>query len=462
MDSPPPRRRALFGYEPPPSASDGGPLSVTELAQRARRFLEGEFASVAVKGEITDVSRSQRGHIYFTLKDANSQIPAVLWEGAARSLDFQLQNGLEVVARGNLTLYAPRGRFQFICQKITPAGEGLLEAKFRALTAEYEAKGWFDESLKKPLPFLPRVIGIVTSPTGAAIHDILETLLRRHPRASVLLAPAKVQGVGASEDIARAIRLLDGRDDVEVLIVGRGGGSLEDLWAFNEPAVVEAIRRARTPVISAVGHEVDVTLADRVADVRALTPTRAGEVVVPELEALIDGVRILRDRLDREVTGLLRNASLTLDALGRSWALREPRRMVQRASERVKELRAALTRSLEGTHRRLEERLRRLDRIPSGRLLLARLVRARQEVAGLRRQVDGAMRRNLEGARADLERLGPLLESLSPLAVLQRGYSITRTKDDGRILRSSNEAAPGDEIVTLLADGEIVSRVEES
>ncbi len=462
MDSPPPRRRSLFGYEPPRSGAGNGPLSVTELAQRARRLLEGEFGRVSVKGEITDVSRSQRGHVYFTLKDANSQIPAVLWEGSAKSLDFRLQNGVEVVARGHLTLYAPRGRFQFICQKLTLAGEGLLEAKFRALTAEYEARGWFDESLKKPLPFLPRVIGIVTSPSGAAIHDILETLLRRHPRASVLLAPAKVQGDGAAEDIARAIRLLDGRDDVDVLIVGRGGGSLEDLWAFNEAPVVEAIRQARTPVISAVGHEVDVTLADRVADVRALTPTRAGEVVVPELDALVEGVRILRDRLDREVTGLLRNAALTVDALGRSWALREPRRMVERAAGRLKDLRAALARSLEGAHRRLQDRLHRLDRLSSGRLLVARLARARQDVMGLRKAMDAAMQRSLRGARAELDRTGPLLESLSPLAVLSRGYSITRTKSDGRILRTANDMAPGDEIVTLLADGEIVSRVEES
>ncbi len=462
MDSPPPRRRALFGYEPPPSASDGGPLSVTELAVRARRLLEGQFGSVAVKGEVTDVSRSQRGHVYFTLKDANSQIPAVLWEGSARHLDFSLENGMEVVARGNLTLYAPRGRFQFICQKLSLSGAGLLEAKFRALAAEYEARGWFDEALKQPLPFLPRVIGIVTSPTGAAIHDILETLFRRHPRASVLIAPAKVQGEGAAEDIAGAIRRLDAREDVDVLIVGRGGGSLEDLWAFNEAPVVEAIHHARTPVISAVGHEVDVTLADRVADVRALTPTRAGEVVVPELEALVEGVRTLRGRLDREMTGLLRNAALTVDALGRSWALREPRRMVERARERLRELRAALTRSLEGVHRGFEQRLRRLDRGPAGRLLMARLARARQEVTGRRRQLDAAMERRLDGARGALDRLGPLLESLSPLAVLARGYSITRAKSDGRILLSANDAAPGDEIVTLLGDGEVVSRVEES
>ncbi|MCA9321217.1 MAG: exodeoxyribonuclease VII large subunit, partial [Planctomycetes bacterium] len=360
-----PRRRALFGYEPPRSTPPGDVPSVSKLVNRARQSVERDFARVLVKGEVSNLVQAGSGHIYFTLKDDKAQLAAVMWRASAARLSFALEQGSSVVAEGRLTIYEARGSFQLVVDRLEQEGLGALEARFRALEKQYREAGWFDEQHKKPLPFLPTRIGIVTSASGAALHDILQTLHGRHPRARVLLAPTRVQGQGAAEEIAEALQRLDDSDLVDVVIVGRGGGSLEDLWAFNEPVVVEAIHRARVPVISAVGHEVDVTLADLVADRRALTPTAAGECVVPvlaDLEANLDGHA---RRMRRELESRLEQTRLRLSSAGQSWALREPKELVHRARRRLDELGRALPRSLRVLTERRRNELERLGKAPA-------------------------------------------------------------------------------------------------
>ncbi|MCB9833296.1 MAG: exodeoxyribonuclease VII large subunit [Planctomycetes bacterium] len=457
----PQRRRPLFGYDPELARPQGaaGPLTISELNRLVRGRLESDFPRVEVRGEISNFSAAASGHLYFSLKDAEAQLDAVVWRGSAARLDFRPEDGLEVVARGRLSLFEPRGRFQMIVEAMRLEGRGGLEARFLALKAHYQALGWFAAELKKPLPFLPAVIGLVTSATGAAVHDVLRSIYDRFPRAHVRLVPVRVQGRGAAEEIAAAIDRLDRLGLCEVMIVGRGGGSLEDLWAFNEAPVVEAIHRARTPIVSAVGHEVDVSLADLVADFRALTPTAAGEAVVPCLLDLEDQLARERRKLGRTMGDRLRRLRLELDSLGRSWALREPLNLLHRTDQRLDDLRRRLAEGLRGRLRLVQRRLDALAAAPALRDPRHRLERERARLDGLRLRLEGRLRSGLDRAAATLERQERLLEGLSPLRVLERGYSITR-RADGGLIRSTTEVAPGDRVSTRLADGEFESRVE--
>ena len=255
---------------------DAQPLTVSQLTLRIKQTLEAEFASVWVSGELSDVSRPQSGHVYLTLKDENAQVRGVIWRSVASRLAFDLQDGQQVVCRGDIDIYPPRGVYQLIIRQVEPLGVGALQLALRKLHQRLAAEGLFDPGRKRPLPRFPRRIAFVTSPTGAAVRDFLEVLRRRWRGASVLIIPAKVQGEGAAQDLVRGIRLANSlAEPPDVLVVGRGGGSLEDLWCFNEEPVVRAIHASRIPVVSAVGHEIDVTLSDLVADVRALTPSEA-------------------------------------------------------------------------------------------------------------------------------------------------------------------------------------------
>jgi len=391
-------------------------LSVFELTSRIKDLLESHFQSVWVSGEISNLSRPQSGHCYLTLKDDRAQIRAVLWRMTASKLRFDLEDGLEVICQGDLDIYAPRGSYQLVVRQIEPKGVGALELKLRQLREKLAGEGLFDAARKRPLPRFPRRLAFVTSPTGAAIRDFLEVLRRRWRGADVLVVPVRVQGEGAAEEIAAAIGLVNRLTlPVDCLVVGRGGGSLEDLWAFNEEIVVRAIHASRIPVISAVGHEIDVTLSDLVADVRALTPSEAAERVVPDAEEL---VRALVGRKERMLTSLRRRASqarLRLDQLAGRRAFRKP-------FERLHDL-----------ARRLDEWSARSSR---------------------------AARRRLEVARGRADSLAGRLESLSPLSVLGRGYSLTERAGDGRLLRHAAELTVGDEIRTRFQTGRAVSRVE--
>ncbi len=399
-------------------------LSVWGLTLLLKELVEGAFPSVWVAGEISNWSRPQSGHCYLTLKDDQAQIKAVIWRNTAARLRFEPYDGLEVICRGHLDLYAPRGTYQIVVEELHPKGEGALELAFRRLKEKLAAEGLFSPDRKRPLPWIPRQIAFVTSPSGAAVRDFLQVLRRRWIGASVLIIPARVQGSGAAQEIASGIELANqiaelppgaGGRPIDVLVVGRGGGSLEDLWCFNEETVVRAIYASRIPVVSAVGHEIDVTLSDLVADVRALTPSEAAERVAPD-------------------AGELRSA---LD-------------------ERRQRLRDALRRQAAVARRRLDQLAdRRWYRRPFDRLL------------GLSEQLDQlqgrayrAARRELSLARELLRNQAGRIEALSPLGVLARGYTLTTRMDDQRIVRWASELAVGDRLSTRYAEGISVSRVE--
>ena len=402
----------------PTTALDGSPIfTVSQLTHRIRNVLEETLGSVWVTGEVSNFRRPASGHCYFTLKDEGAQISVVMWRGLAAALKFQIADGLSLIAKGELTVYEPRGQYQIVLRRAEPLGAGALQLAFLQLKEKLAAEGLFDESRKKPLPGIPNRIGIVTSPTGAAIRDMLNVILRRWPAARILVIPSRVQGREAAPEIASAIETANAMADLDVLIVGRGGGSLEDLWPFNEEVVARAIAASRIPVVSAVGHETDYTIADFAADVRALTPTDAGTLVVPDRRELVRSVASLAERLGQALLGRSARARERLAALGRSYALRRP-------------------------FDRIRAREQRLDD------LCQRFFRSVEHLVALRRQ--------------RLSAAGGRLESLSPLAVLRRGYSLTFTQPEDRLLRKVSAARPGTLLRTRLAKGEVFSRVEKA
>jgi exodeoxyribonuclease VII large subunit len=396
-------------------------LSVSELTQAVKGVLEDGFPSVWVAGEVSNLARPSSGHLYLTLKDSEAQLRTVIWRGIALRLRFDVRDGQEVIARGRLSVYAPRGEYQLLVEELHPKGVGALELALRQLKEKLFRLGYFAPERKKPLPRFPRRLALVTSPTGAAVRDMLEILTQRWPAAEVWVCPVRVQGEGAAADIAAAIGLLNelrAKDvlPVDVLIVGRGGGSAEDLGAFNEEDIARAIYRSAIPVVSAVGHEIDWTIADGVADFRALTPSEAATRVVPDGEEVLQGLRDGENRLRDALVRRLEQARQRLDDLAGRRAFRLP---------------------LERVH----DGERRLDEWAE------RLVRAgRQRVA-------------LAGQR--LENTAARLETLSPLNVLRRGYSVTRREADQVLVHSPSQLRPGDRLVTLVARGRVVSRVEE-
>ena len=367
-----------------------------------------------VAGEVSNCQKAGSGHIYFTLKDADAQLKAVMWKTAASRLKFDLRDGMEVIANGALEVYPPRGQYQIICQRLQPQGIGSLELALRQLQEKLSAEGLFDAERKRPLPEFPRRIALVTSPTGAAVRDMLQILTRRWPLAKVLLMPVAVQGDGAKEQIAAALNTVRCLPDVDVVICGRGGGSLEDLWAFNEEIVARAIAACPVPVVSAVGHEIDVTIADLVADRRALTPSEAAELVVPSVDEIRLQLLQQRERLTSALRQRARQARTMLDSLSQ---------------------RRAFTRPLDAIH----DRATRLDDLES------RLKRAAKTLTS--------------SARAAVDALAGQLDALSPLAVLSRGYSLTKRLSDGQVLRRAVDVQPGDQLSTLIDDGEIISQV---
>ncbi|HEV3445209.1 MAG TPA: exodeoxyribonuclease VII large subunit [Gemmataceae bacterium] len=391
-------------------------LTVGELNRQIKALVEDGFRTVWVSGEVSNLSRPGSGHLYLCLKDAEGQLRAVMWRSAVLRLRFDVKEGMEVIARGRLTVYVPRGDYQLQIDELQPKGLGALELALRQLKEKLLKLGYFASERKKPLPRFPRRVALVTSASGAAVRDMLEILGRRWPAVEAWVCPVRVQGDGAAEEIAAAIRLLNRLAAVDVMIVGRGGGSVEDLWAFNAECIAHAIFESRIPVVSAVGHEIDLTIADLVADCRALTPSEAAERVVPDRAELVQGLCHIQERMRYLLLQRLDGYKNRLDGLAERRALRLP-------LERVREL-----------ERRLDEGGERLHR---------------------------AANQRLEQLRERLQAQAARLETLSPLNVLGRGYSLTRREADRAVIRSPDQLRPGERLVTDVAQGRIVSRVEE-
>jgi exodeoxyribonuclease VII large subunit len=420
---------------PPPSQNERKVLRVGELTRLIKTTLENEVGTVWVEGEVSNFIHHTSGHMYFALKDADGLIRAAMFRGSQRGLAVQPANGMLVRAYGRVSAYPQRSEFQLVVEKVEAAGKGSLQEQFEKLKAKLQQEGLFDAARKKKLPLLPRHIGIVTSPTGAAIRDMLQILDRRFKNLHIVLAPVRVQGEGAAQEIAHAIDFFNKRGGIDVLIVGRGGGSLEDLWAFNEELVARAIARSAIPTISAVGHEVDFTISDFVADCRAPTPSAAAELVV--------GCKAdFETRLNRSAKGLkhaLHARSLAyrnrLTRAGGSYVFREPQNLLKQFRTRIERLRAGLASELRHA---CTQRQQRTDELAMRlRHRAERLVQTRAET---------------------LKRLGSQLRALGPSAVLERGYSITRTPD-GSIVRDAKGVAPGEKIETVLHRGVLESTV---
>ncbi len=436
-------------------------LSVSELSTKLRDVLEERFPAVWVEGEISNFKVYGSGHAYFTLKDAAAQIRAVLFRNRTRRLRFEPKDGLHVMAFGSIEVYAQRGEYQLVVELLEPRGLGALQLAFEQLKARLEAEGLFDPARKRALPRFPRKIGIVTSPTGAAIRDMLRVIGRRFGDLHIVLAPARVQGDGAADEIAEGVANLNALGDVDVIIVGRGGGSLEDLWAFNEEVVARALVASKAPVISAVGHEVDFTIADFVADLRAPTPSAAAELVVREKQAVVDALADLRGRLDRAMTRRLEREQSRLAALADRRVLTDPARPLRDHERRVDDARARLRRAMRATLREAGHVFRTAS-VGLGRgSPLARLERGQHQLEQLDGRLRLDIRRVVEGCRHHVRAAAGRLDSLSPLGVLARGYSVTRLPS-GEVLRTVSQVARGDLVRVLLHRGSLDCRVEKA
>jgi exodeoxyribonuclease VII large subunit len=448
--------------EPPVTREDVGPVrarrrivTVSDLTAEIRSTLESGFGELWIEGEISNCRVWNTGHVYFTLKDPAAQLKAVMFRSAYRYLKFKIEDGIHVVARGRLSVYQPKGEYQLVCEHLEPQGRGALQLAFEQLKRKLQAEGLFAADRKRPIPSLPRKIGIVTSLDGAALRDILKILGRRHPNAHIVVRPVRVQGDGAADDIARALKAIAKVPGIDVVIVGRGGGSIEDLWAFNEETLARTIAGCPVPVISAVGHEVDVTIADFVADLRAPTPSAAAEMVVTAKEEFGARIDRLHGRLSAAMRSDIQRRRNVLHVLTSRRGLAGWHVRVAMQGRHVSELTHALRRS--GTAlvaRRAREHQGRVSRLEANDV--------RRRLAAMRGRIDAAdsrlhaiAGRVCERARSRFAALTGRLETLSPLAVLARGYAVCWNDDRTAIIRQASAVTPGDRVRVTLHEGEL-------
>ena len=433
--------------------------TVSQLTTRIRELLTAAFSSIWVEGEVSNFKEAQSGHLYFTLKDDSSQVKCVCFRNAAMRLKFRLEDGLKARVRGSISVYEPRGEYQIYVEHIEPVGVGELQLAFEQLKKKLGEEGLFDVARKKPLPLLPRRIGVITSRNGAALRDILRILRRRFPNVRVLIYPVRVQGEGAAGEIAAALKFFTARNAADVLILARGGGSLEDLWAFNEEKVARAIAASHIPVISAVGHETDFTIADFVADVRASTPSAAAEIVVQTREAFDNHIRQLVQSLGERTQYVILGQRNRLHELFADRAWRRPEEIVRQYRQRTDEFSLRLGEVLRVRLDRLRKRF--IDaraRVASFDLrtrLKAMHSRIEQRNVELTRRVE----RLLVVKRQRFERLLLQLEERSPLRVLDRGYAIVYDSA-GRVVRAAEQVAAGDEVSVRLARGRLIAEIK--
>jgi exodeoxyribonuclease VII large subunit len=449
----------LFPTDEPEAA---GPrvYSVRELTGDVRAILEAAFDAIWVDGEISNLRQAQSGHCYFVLKDDKAQIRCVMFRNARAGMKYRLKDGDRVLVSGRVTVYEARGEYQIIVDAVEPKGLGALQRAFEELKAKLKAEGLFDEAKKKEIPAFPCKVGVVTSATGAAVRDILQIIRRRNPAVSVLLHPVKVQGEGAAGEIAAAIAEMNRRKDIDVLIVGRGGGSIEDLWGFNEEVVARAIHASKIPLVSAVGHEIDFTIADFAADLRAPTPSAAAELVVPVFAETVRNIRALSETLvasmQRRVEGYRGLLKLCIERR----FFREPLEILEPGKQRLDDLNLRLARGLDQwvarNRQRLESRVRQLLFASPSKSLL----KLEDKRMSLHHQLVHQAGGRLALTRGRFEGVLKNLHAVSPLAVLERGYSITTR--EGRALRSSGEVKPGETVEVRLGKGGLECTVDKT
>lgn len=435
-------------------------LKVSELTSQIKARLEENFFMLWIEGEISNLTLHSTGHYFFSLKDERAQIRAVMFRFQAAQLSFRPENGTRVVVRGRLSVYEPRGEYQILVEAMEPLGKGSLQAAFEQTKKKLAAEGLFDPSRKRSLPFLPQKIGVITSPTGAAIRDILRILGQRFANMEVLIIPVRVQGPEAPAEIVAALALVNQLDALDVVILTRGGGSVEDLWAFNDEAVARAIAKCRVPVVSAVGHEIDFTICDFVADARAATPSAAAELVVEKKEHLVDHVVSLGGRLEQRVRAILEICSGRVEIFERG--LKDPRKKTADLHLRTDDLaQRARNTCLSGLRMCVEHwkhghvSLRAVSPLEALRIW-------REGIEGKRKSLETLMRWKWERGVNELEKLAAQLDAASPLGILKRGYSITSTWPEREIVREATAVKPSQTLHLTLAKGEILCTVDKT
>ncbi len=431
--------------------------TVTNLNRTARAILESEFGLIWLSAEISNFVAASSGHWYFTLKDSRAQIRGAMFKGANRKVIQRPKNGDKVLLRASISIYEPRGDYQLIVEHLEPEGEGLLKQQFEQLKMALSAEGLFANEYKKPLPQTISTVGIVTSATGAALHDILTVMRRRNPATKIIVYPSQVQGQIATEQICNAIQLANRRNEVDVLIVGRGGGSLEDLWCFNEEAVARQIFASAIPVVSAVGHEVDITIADYVADIRAATPSAAAELVTQDQQEQLQIIHNLFARLTHTFSTQFKQHKYQFDVLSHRLQRNHPETILQQQAQHADQLQASLVLNMQRimTDKRhdMKERLNRLDKQSPQNLLQQQTGR----LAELTNRLTQGSQLQIERSQHRLATASQLLNTVSPLATLSRGYNISFQQ--GEIVRSVSQVKQGDQLTTKVSDGEFTSTI---
>jgi len=415
--------------------------TVSEITRLIRLELEGKFPVLWIEGEIANFTKAHSGHLYFTLKDEASAMNCVMWRSNARRVPFELEGGLQVICKGQISVYELKGQYQLLVEKVEPKGKGALQLAFEQLKEKLMKEGLFDPSIKKKLPLLPKKVGVVTSPRGTAIIDIIRTLERRFARLHIMIYPVRVQGEGAADEIAEGIDYLGGLSDIDVIIVGRGGGSLEDLWAFNEEKVARAIFRCPVPTISAVGHEIDFTIADFVADIRASTPSAAAEIVIEKEQSFLERIENLEKRIIHHLQYYVQERRHEVFSLTYHQAFQDFKVRLLNLVQRVDDLETRAGYVIRGMVQRMSE--------------------SKSKAVLLEEKLSSAMKRALQRIQARWERLSVELNNLSPLNILKKGYALCWKDTTGRLVQQVEEIDQGDEVTVSFYRGEFTALVRE-
>ncbi len=444
------------------------PMTVTRLTRKIRNLVENNFSEIFVEGEISTFKDHFSGHYYFTLKDKNSQIPAVMFRNSNRRLKFQPENGMLVTVTGKIQIYEPQGKYQILCETMEPSGIGALQIAFEQLKEKLKLEGLFDESRKKQLPVFPRTIGVVTSESGAAIRDIIKILFRRFPNCRLVLNPTTVQGEGAAKKIARAIDECNeakksGAVDFDVLIVGRGGGSMEDLWAFNEEETARAIANSEIPIISAVGHEIDWTISDFVADFRAATPSAAAEIVVTPRDSWKELIETYSNKINYATVSIISNYKQRLNRIKVHYAFKEPEKLIDQYRQQIDYLTSKIEMASKDyfldVNKRIEYSVQTLK--SAGKIFSERVTKNKQLLNLQKKSIEKAMKQFISSCKEKTYFFLEQLENLGPVSVVKRGYTITRNLKTGKVIKNCSEMNVDEEIQTNFKDGTINSKIKE-